>query len=372
MGPSVAVFFLKMLCCVRRLAAQRGCVCPRFWTWVMLISLTMAILPRHAVAETTGAPPSNVVEQAPPSLQRGTLTLMSNLRASPSTQSEIVATVKEGTQVEILQETDRWYRVRSEQGVEAWIYKPLVSIKHKPSKLPSTILAAVTQPDVKDTSSESAAEPHVSAESQPEKTPEHPGSGTSYSAPIGVPYVLSERVGTEWFIAAILSHVQGLGVYVVIALVMILVLSIVLQLCAARQLRQAMREMGEILNVVEEIYADTAIARANDRSIAMDQMAAEISAHQPPHPVIEYSPIEYAALESLSDQREVQEGELAKLVAEKGFTGVMLKAVIGDIVHKTGTVELPWVEVRYAQGRYSYRLRPEAMANLSKQQSENR
>src|SRR5262245_57763327 len=104
----------------------------------------------------------------------------------------------------------------------------------------------------------------------------------------------------------------------------------------------------------------------------MDQMTAETSDNQPPHPVIEFSPIEHAVLETLSDQRELQEGELAKLIAEKGFMGVLLKAVIGDIVHKTGTVELPWVEVRYAQGRYSYWLRPEAIANLSEQQSENR
>jgi glutaredoxin 3 len=43
-----------------------------------------------------------------------------------------------------------------------------------------------------------------------------------------------------------------------------------------------------------------------------------------------------------------------------------------DIVRKTGTVGLPWVQVSYVQGRYGYRLQPEALSNLGQEHSERR
>ena len=93
---------------------------------------------------------------------------------------------------------------------------------------------------------------------------------------------------------------------------------------------------------------------------------------QTPRPEIELSAIENTVLEALSDQREVQEPEIGKLLEERGLAGVLIKAVIGGIIRKTGMAELPWVEVRYAQGRYSYRLRPEAVPKPSEPPLESR
>ena len=76
-------------------------------------------------------------------------------------------------------------------------------------------------------------------------------------------------------------------------------------------------------------------------------------------------------LQALSVQPVVQEAELRKFLAEKGLTGVLIKAIIGDIVRKTGALGLPWVEVRYVQGRFRYRLRPDAVSNPSIQQAGN-
>jgi SH3-like domain-containing protein len=336
----------------------------------MLIALTLAIMPWQAVAETPSAPISNTSEQKKESLRRGIVTLRSNLRGSPSTQSQIVTITKEGAHVEILAETGRWYRVRDEEGVEAWIYKPLVLIEHEPLKNPRATPAALAQPDITEIPSASAARLNVPAESQPEITLERQGSGAPSTVPIDEPHDSPEMTGTGWFIDAILSQVQGLGAYVMIALATVLVLSIALQLRASRQLRRAMQEMGQILDIVEEICVDGALARTSGSSIAMNPMPAEASGYEPPRPVIEFAPIEHAVLEALSDQHEVQEGELGKILDEKGFAGVLIKAVIGDIVRKTGTAGVPWVEVRYVQGRYSYRLRPEALPNLSAPQAE--
>jgi SH3-like domain-containing protein len=363
MEPSVELCFVRMLCVVQRLVAQRAYVCLRFWNGVlfMFISLTMAMLPWQAAAETTTALSPNVPERPAASNQRGTLALTSNLRVAPSTQSEVVAIAKEGTHVEILLETPHWYHVRSDEGVEAWIYKPLVSIEHGPSKAPKATPAALAQPDPKETLAASAAKPHTSAESQVENTPKPSDSGPS-EPPTDEPHILPEMTGAGWFMATILSHVRGHGAYVLAALGMVLVLSIVLQLRAARQLRRAMREMGQILDIMENMYGDG--ARTRDSGAAKNYLTTATSPHQPRRPMIDFSPIEHAVLEALSDQGEVQEGELAKIVAEKGFASVLLKAVIGHIVRMTGTVGLPWVEVSHVQGRYSYRLRPEALSNL--------
>lgn len=338
----------------------------------MLIALMGAILPWQVAAETNIAPLSNASEQAKESPRRGVVTLKSNLRASPSMQSEIVVIAKDGTHVEILQETERWYRVRSEAGVEAWIYKPLVLIKPEPLKDLSVSPVTLARPDITEVLFTSAAKPDASIEFGLASTLEQQGSGASSPAPLDEPNLTREMTEAGLFIDVMLSHIQSLGGSVVIALVIVLVLSIALQLRATRQLRRATQEMGQILDLVEGIYADGALTRAPDSDAARLPLPAGASTHQPPRPLIEFSPIEHAVLEALSDQRVVQEGELGKILEEKGFAGVLIKAIIGDIVRKTGAAGLPWVEVRYAQGWYSYRLRPEAVPTLSEQPSERR
>ena len=370
--PSVEPWFPKMLYIVLQLTAPKACAWDRGWTWVMLISIIVAILPWHTAAETTGPALSHTAEQAPGPLRRGIVTIISNLRASPSIYSEILAVAKEGTRVKILLESGRWLQVRSEEGVEAWIYKPLVLIEQEPIQSPSETPVAVAPSDLTETASAVATTPDILVESPIENTLEGPGSDASSAVPIGELYILPQMTWTAWVSDTWLSHLRGRAAYIIIALVMVLVLSIALQLRAARQLRQAMQEVGQILNIVEEIYAGGMLARTNDSGTRLNPMTAEAVAQQPPPPGVEFSPTEHMVLEALSDQPEVQETELGKILDAKGFSGVLIKAIIGDIVRKTGIIGFPWVEVRYVQGRYRYRLRPEAVPNLSKQRSERR
>jgi hypothetical protein len=372
MKPRVEFWVAKMRCFIGRFAAQRAYACLRRGFAAMLIALMVAILPWQVAAETTIAPLSNASEQARESPRRGVVTLRSNLRASPSMQSEIVAIAKDGTHVEILQETERWYRVRSETGVEAWIYKPLVLIEPEPLKDLGVSPVALARPEITEVLFASAAKPDASSEFGLTSTLEQQGSGASAPAPLDESHLPRDMTEAGRFIDVMLSHIQSLGGAVVIALVIVLVLSIALQLRATRQLRRATQEMGQILDLVEGIYADGALTRAPDSDAARLPLPADASTHQPPRPLIEFSPIEHAVLQALSDRRVVQEGELGKILEEKGFAGVLIKAVIGDIVRKTGTAGLPWVEVRYTQGRYSYRLRPEAVPTLGEQPSEQR
>ena len=372
MRPSVEPWFPKMLYVVLQLTAPKARAWARGWTWVMLISIIVAILPWQAVAEMTSPALSHIPEQAPGSLRRGIVTIISKLRASPSMHSEIVAIAKEGMRVKILLESGRWFQVRSEEGVEAWIYKPLVLIEQEPIQSPSETPAAVAPSDLTETASAAATTPDILVESPTENTLEGPGSDASSAVPIGELYLLPQMTWMAWVSDTWLSHLRGRAAYIIIALVMVLVLSIALQLRAARQLRQAMQEVGQILNIVEEIYAGGMLAQTNDSGTMLNPMTAEAPAQQPPPLGIEFSPTEYMVLEALSEQPEVQETKLGKILGEKGCTGVLIKAIIGDIVRKTEMIGFPWVEVRYIQGRYRYRLRPEAVPNLSVQRLERR
>jgi hypothetical protein len=108
MRPRVDPWFPKMLYVVLHLTAPKARAWARGRTWVMLISIIVASLPWQTVAETTSPALSHIPEQAPGSLRRGIVTKISNLRASPSMHSEIVAVAKEGTRVKILLESGRW------------------------------------------------------------------------------------------------------------------------------------------------------------------------------------------------------------------------------------------------------------------------
>jgi hypothetical protein len=365
MTPNVEQWFATMLRRVQRGAAQRACARRRVGICLILMSLTLAIMPWQAVAEISSALLSNAPEQATGFPRRGVVTLKSNLRVSPSTQSEIVSILKEGAHVEILAEIERWYRVRNDEGVEAWISKRLVLIPREPLKPAHATPTALTQPGITEIPVTLAARFEALAESWLEKTAEQEGSDASSAAPLDEQSVPPDMTGIGGFIDAIFRHVQGLEAYVIIALVVVLVLSIALQLRASRQLRQVMQEMGQIVDIVDEIYAGGALSRKSDTVAALNPMLPEASAPQIPRPVFEFSPIEQAVLEALSDQRAVQEGELGKVLDERGFAGMLIKAVIGAIVRKTGAAGLPWVEVHYVQGRYSYRLRPEAVSSRS-------
>jgi SH3-like domain-containing protein len=372
MRHSVEPWFPKMLYVVLQLTASKACTLARGWTWVMLISIIVAILPWETAAETTSPALSHTPEQAPESRRRGIVTRISKLRASPSMYSEIVAIAKEGTRVKILLESGRWFQVRGEEGVEAWIYKPLVLIEQEPIQSPSETPVAVALPDLTETAFAAATTPDILVQSPTDNTLEGAGSDASSALPIRELSILPQMTSTAWVSDTWLSHLRGRAAYIIIALVMVLVLSIALQLRAARQLRQAMQDVGQILDIVEEIYAGGVLARTSDSGAMLNPMTAEVPAQQPPPLGVEFSPTESMVLEALSDQPEVQETELGKILDEKGCTGVLIKAIIGDIVRKTEMIGFPWVEVRYVQGRYRYRLRPEAVPNLSVQRLERR
>jgi SH3-like domain-containing protein len=357
----------KTLYAAPGLTIQRACACPVTWKWVMLISLMVATHPWQAVAKVTSTPLSHTSEQATTSPRRGIVTSTSNLRDSPSMQSAVVAIAKEGTHVEILLEAKGWYHVRSGEGVEAWIYKSLVLIEREPIEGPSATPVALAQPEIMESVVAVTTKSDGFVEFQSESIPEDQGSNASSAALIDEPHVLPQQWWPGWFIDPLLSHLQDLEDYAIIALVMVLVLSVTLHLRAARQLRRAMQEMGQILDMVEGLYAGSTLARTNDRDTTLNPMPAEALAQRAPRSGIEFSPTENAVLEALSTQREVQEPELGEILEERGLARVLIKAVIGGIVRKTGMTGLPWVEVRYVQGRYSYRLRPEAVPNLSAQ-----
>jgi hypothetical protein len=371
MRPSEDYWFPQRLDVAPQPTALSTCACARVWAGVILFSLMAAILPWQTMAETTSAAPSYAPEQIPGPLRRGIITLLANLRASPSMHGEIVAVAKEGTRVQILLESGRWFHVRSEEGVEAWIYKPLVLIDQESIKDLSGTPEAPAPSDLAEPASAVAATPEVFVEFQAASPPEEPESDASPAAPIDEPEVLPRVAWVAWFLDTWLSHPRGPGVYVIIALGLLLVLSITLQLRSSRQLRRTLQGMGQILDIVEEVYGAGVLARASDSSAAPPPMPTKDLAQQPVRPGIEFSPLEHVVLEALSDQREIQEAELGKVLAEQGFTGVLIKAVIGDILRKTGIFGLPWMEVRYAQGRYRYRLRPEAIPHLSEQRLEN-
>jgi hypothetical protein len=369
MGPISQRWRSKMLYVALGNTVQRACACPRLSKWLMLISLMVAIPPWQAVTEVTSPPLSHTTDQATTSPRRGIVTSTSNLRASPSPQSTIVAIAKEGTYVEILIEARRWYHVRSAEGVKAWIYKSLVLIEEEPIEEPSAPPLAFAQPEITEPLLAVTTESDALVEFQLENTPENQESGASSVTLIDEPHVLSQKWWPGWSIDPSLIHLQDLAAYVIMALVMVLVLSVTLQLRAARQLRQAMQEMGQILDIVEELYAGSILARTNEEDTTLNPMPpAEALVQQTTRLRIEFSPIEHTVLEALSDQREVQETELEKILAERGFAGILIKAVIGDIIRKTGITGLPWVKVRYVQGRYCYRLLrllPEAVPELS-------
>jgi hypothetical protein len=266
--------------------------------------------------------------------------------------------------VEILTETERWYQVRSEDGIEAWINKPLVITERGPVKSPRPTSATLAQQRIPELPSLSSTTPEVIPAPRPESMAEPPRMGATLATPLEEWHVIPERSGVDWVIGAILRRVPDMGLYVMGALGLVLVLSIALQLRASRQLRRATQEMGQIVDLMHEIYVDDGMARTSNKVSAINPVPMESAVPPPVAPALEFSPIEQGVLEALSEQPEVQEGELVKVLTEKGFASILIKEIISDIVRKTEASGRSLVEVRYVHGRYSYRLRPLGMSQL--------
>jgi SH3 domain-containing protein len=356
---------------VQRFAAWGKDVRPLILAGALLMSLMLVAPLWSAPPETIDASLSDAAERTEGMPRYGIVTKMSNLRASPSMEGAVVAIAKNGTPVEILIENERWYHVRNKEGLEAWIYKSLVLVEPEPPDSATPTSTASTPPHSPEVPLASDAQPETAADSSPQTIQVPQDSDVLPFLAVDESTRPPEATASRGVMEAILPYVPGLSGYVIIGLVVVLVLSIALQLRASRQLSRAMREMGQILDIVEEIYAEGTLPRPSNSQVLTPPQLAEAPTNLPQHLMMAFTPVEGVVLEAMSDQREVQEGELGKVLEEKGFAGVLIKAVIGDIVRKTGTVGLPWVEVRYVQGRYSYRLRPEALSSLDVQRSES-
>jgi Bacterial SH3 domain len=362
MPSSVMLRFPRGLDVALQLTAQTAGTLAGAWLWGIVVWLMMVISPWQVMAETATPTPSPLPERASALPRHGTVTQTSNLRASPSPLSEVVGVAKEKARVKILQESGRWYQVSSEDGVDAWIHKSLVLIDQEATPSPSATAGDLGQSDLVGITS--APAPDVVDEFHAEDTAEEVRAVAVSAAPVDWPYGYFDTAWTNRLVDVLLAHIHGPAAYVISALALTLLLSITLQLRAGRQLRRAMREMGQILDMVEEIYAGGLLARLGDSDTAFRPLTAPAPAQPTASQGLDFSPIEYAVLEALSDQQEVQETELGKMLTEKGFAGVLMKAVITDILRKTSAVGLPWVEVRYVQGRFRYRLRQKSAPNI--------
>jgi SH3-like domain-containing protein len=371
MAKSVGLCCANMLYTVQRFAAWGKDARPLILAGALLTSLTLVTSLWSAAAETTAASLSDVAERTGGLPRYGTVTKMSNLRASPSMQGAIVAIARDGMAVEVLSEHERWYHVRNKEGLEAWIYKSLVLIEPESREGATATPSASTPPHSPEVALAPTAQPDIAAESSPQTIQVPQDSDLLPLLAVDESTRPSGATESGGVIEAILPYVPGLSGYLIIGLVVVLVLSIALQLRASRQLSRAMQEMGQILDIVEEIYADGTRPQPSGSQAPAPAPLAEAPTSLPQHLMMAFTPVEGAVLAALSDQQEVQEGELGKILEEKGFAAVLIKAVIGDIVRKTGTVGLPWVEVRYVQGRYSYRLRTEALSSPDVQHSES-
>jgi hypothetical protein len=362
--PSIEPRLPKSLYTVQQLTALKACTRGSVWPWLMVIALMVAILPWKIVAGSRSLALASSPEQASGSLREGTVAVSANLRASPSMHSEIVAVAKEGERVKILLESRRWLQVRSEKGVEAWIHMTLVRIEPEAVQSPDESPAIAAPSPLTEAVAATVTIPDLLLESPPESTPEESASAAASAGPSADLHILPHMTWPVWMRDTWRSAFEGGTASIILALIILLALSVTMHLRATRQLRRVMQEARQILDLVDGIFARGAVARTRDGTASQHLMTDGSLAQQPSPSRIEFSPTESIILEALSEQTEVQEADMAKKLAERGFVGVLIKALIGDIVRKTGMTGLSWVEVRYVQGRYRYRLRPEAVTNL--------
>lgn len=290
---------------------------------------------------------------------RGVIRATAKLRDIPSMQSEVVGVAKEGAQVGVLEASGPWVRVRTEAGVEAWVYKSLLRLEQVPPE------PAPRAPPAESSSSPAS----LGDPADPPALIPYPFPAAEAPARRGEPSLLAQPVGVaEWGaptpIAAVFAwceligaHIHAVGGYLLAGLAGILTISIALQLRAARQLRRTMHEMSHILEVVEAIQAEIPIAPALSVAPTAALPGPPGASSLAPGPLFPFTAVERAVLETLAEHGEVQERELRRILAGKGCPRVLIKAVIGDLVRKTAADGVPWVEARYAQGQFTYRWR---------------
>lgn len=327
----------------------------------MFLLIVLLLFASNLAAEIGSISTTTVDEAQGRSQLRGVTLLSANLRDAPSMQSEIVVVAREGALLDILDERGQWFRVRTEAGVEAWIHKSLLHLtpvhlaqeSHQASDPSTPIPAHISLPPA----SLGANLPVVS---EPTALPQ------ALSAP---PLLLAQPLGADEPsmpapdpnflrpLALIATHVEENSGYFLAGVAFILILSIGLHLRATRQLKRTTRDLSQILDLVEAIQAESLPEPAP--SLMPATAIAPPSGGVPPSSwaMREFTPVERVILEAITEHGEVHERQLGQILEEKGCSPRLIKAVIGDLVRKTAADGLPWVEARYTQGRFVYRLR---------------
>jgi hypothetical protein len=352
--------------CRQRTAVGTECRCVP-WVAAGLLVMVLLLCSSGAAIEWIASPTVKVEEEPRRSPNRGIVLLSANLRDAPSMQSEVVGVAREGTLLDIFEEKGSWFRVKVEGRVEAWIHKSLLRVepmRPEPEPLrpassdpvPPANVGAFAEP------SPPVVLPLLASETPPPR--EKPPDTVLIAQPIAAAEPAPSTPGFEFpaLFDVIAAYVQGSGGYFLAGLVVILIVSIGLQLRAARQLKRTMREMNHLLEMVETLQAESPAAPvlSPQPEVALAHPSRALPSH--PAPMIPFTPVERAVLDTIAEHGELHERELGKILASKGFSRVLIKAVIGDLVRKTAVDGLPWVEVRYAQGRYTYRLRGQGKA----------
>ena len=370
---------------------DRGAIGALFFA--LLLLLTTPVTSAAAESSSPAAPVSEQTGEAPrPAVVKGN----AHLRAAPSMDGTILAIAKEGTVVQILEEASRWYRVKTEDGTEAWIYKNLVLVLQIPL---GSLSSRATQPDAPAPAQSS----ETSAERQPPPAPEPPAPSATPppeperlpSAPVPQPAPVSEPVapvlvrqdppqpvepsGSPGMSPYALF--QGVNAYLTGALLLVLLVTIALNLRTSRQLKRAMRE--GLQESSPRLVSVRAARRIKQRTYESAQVTRQPTPErrvtagaptlpQPPtataiaDPTTDLSPLEQAVVDVISAHGELREGDLMQRLEQEGLHGVLVKGVIGEIVRKTGSDGPPWVHVRYAQGGYTYRLQPRDIPALTR------
>lgn len=327
----------------------------------MFFFIVLLLFASNLAAEIGSTPTTAVDEAQGKSQLRGVTLLSANLRDAPSMQSEIVVVAREGALLDILEERGQWYRVRTEAGVEAWIHKSLLhptpvhlaQESHRASAPSTPILVHISR-----SPASLGADPPVASE--PIALPQELSAPPLLLAqPLGVdePSAPAPEAAFLHLLALIATHVQENSGYFLAGLAVILIISTGLQLRAARQLKQTTRDVSQILDLVEAIQAESLSEPALNMTPATAMAPPSGAVPSASWAMRELTPVERVVLDAITKHGEVHERQLGHILEEKGCPPRLIKAVIGDLVRKTAADGLPWVEARYTQGRFVYRLR---------------
>ena len=246
--------------------------------------------------------------------------------------------------------------MKTEGGIEAWIHKTLLLIPQVPLTSPPEGVRGPPPTPSADVQSLATAKPSAASGSPPLEGEASHAPAVSQAPPIAAQTSPAPLPAERSQLNRLFAYSQSFGAYLIGALLVVLIASIGLQLRAAGQLKRAMREVDQILEVVEEIRMGGAPTPGGSgqapATLARPEAGVAPFLDLPP----QLSPLERAVLEAIHEHGEIQERVLTNILDKRGFPGVLIKAVIGDIVRKTGSDGPPLVGVRHAQGRYTYQL----------------